>query len=145
MDVVKNTVSASIAIAGILLAGASAQAAPACPSVSGVQSRIVEHANGDVDALRTFVWKTAIVYRIPQPGRGRCARRARGVGLARGRRGGRARRGALTRASAALVRRAAGAPLLPRSTTIRVVPAIDDRAVVPVLEARKAREAKGQA
>lgn len=64
MDVVKNTVSASIAIAGILLAGASAQAAPACPSVSGVQSRIVEHANGDVDALRTFVWKTAIVYRI---------------------------------------------------------------------------------
>ena len=64
MNIVKYTVSASIAVAAALLACASAQAAPACPSVSSVQSRIVEHANGDIEALRAFVWKTAIVYRI---------------------------------------------------------------------------------
>jgi len=63
MNVVKSTVSASLIIAGALLAGAPAQAA--CPSVSSVQARIVEHANGDdMDVLRAFVWKTAIVYRI---------------------------------------------------------------------------------
>jgi len=64
MNIVKYTVSASIAVAAALLACASAQAAPACPSVSSVQSRIVEHANGDIEALRAFVWKTAIIYRI---------------------------------------------------------------------------------
>jgi len=62
MNVVKRTASVSVVLAAALLAGASARAA--CPSVSNVQARIVAHANGDVDALRTFVWKTAIVYRI---------------------------------------------------------------------------------
>jgi hypothetical protein len=62
MNVVKSTVSASIIVAGALLGGTSAQAA--CPSISRVQARIVEHANGDVDALRSFVWMTAIIYRI---------------------------------------------------------------------------------
>ncbi|HEY8977493.1 MAG TPA: hypothetical protein VIN75_24980 [Burkholderiaceae bacterium] len=63
MNVVKSIVSASIVVAGALLAGASAQAA--CPSVSNVQARIVEHANGDdMGGLRSFVWKTSIVYRI---------------------------------------------------------------------------------
>ena len=63
MNVVKTTVSASLVLAGALLACASAQAA--CPSVSSVQARIVEHATGDdMDVLRSFVWKTAIVYRI---------------------------------------------------------------------------------
>lgn len=62
MNVVKSTVSASIIVAGALLAGTSAQAA--CPSVSQIQARIVQHANNSVDELRSFVWMTAIVYRI---------------------------------------------------------------------------------
>ena len=65
MNVVKTTVSSSIVLAGALLACVSAQAAPACASVSSVQRRIVQAANGDdMDALRALVWKTAIVYRI---------------------------------------------------------------------------------
>ena len=65
MNVVKHTVSASLILTGALLACVSAQAAPACASVSSVQRRIVQAANGDdMDALRSLVWKTAIVYRI---------------------------------------------------------------------------------
>lgn len=63
MNVVKKTVTSSLVLVGALLACVSAQAA--CPSVTSVQRRIVEHASGDdMDVLRSFVWKTAIVYRI---------------------------------------------------------------------------------
>jgi demethoxyubiquinone hydroxylase (CLK1/Coq7/Cat5 family) len=64
MNVLKTAFSSAFALAAALLAGGSAQAAPGCDSVSQVERRIVEHADGDVDVLRAFVWRTAIVYGV---------------------------------------------------------------------------------
>jgi hypothetical protein len=64
MNVVKSSLSFSLVVAGAVLASVSAQAAPVCGSVSPVERRIVDHANGDVDSLRAFVWQTAIVHRV---------------------------------------------------------------------------------
>lgn len=64
MNALKTALSSAFIVAGALLAGGSAQAAPGCDSVSQVQRRIVEHADGDIDVLRAFVWRTAIVYGV---------------------------------------------------------------------------------
>ena len=64
MNVLKLTVSSVLALAGSVLACASAQAAPACGSVSPIERRIVERADGDADALRAFVWRTSRVYGV---------------------------------------------------------------------------------
>jgi hypothetical protein len=61
MNVLQTTIFSALALAGALLAGGSAQAAPGCDSVSPVARRIVEHADGDVDVLRAFVWRTSRV------------------------------------------------------------------------------------
>ena len=64
MNVLKLTVSSVLALAGSVLACASAQAAPACGSVSPIERRIVERADGDADALRVFVWRTSRIYGV---------------------------------------------------------------------------------
>ena len=64
MNVVKSLLSSSIVLAGALLASMSAQAAPACGSVTPVERRIVEHANGDLESLRSYVWMTDIVHHV---------------------------------------------------------------------------------
>ena len=64
MNVVKSLLSSSIVLAGALLASMSAQAAPACGSVTPVERRIVEHANGDLESLRSYVWRTDIVHHV---------------------------------------------------------------------------------
>jgi chitodextrinase len=70
MNVLKSTLSSAFVLASAVLVFGSAQAAPACDSVSQIQRRIVEHAEGigdgggDVDALRDFVWRTSVVYRV---------------------------------------------------------------------------------
>ena len=64
MNVVKSPLSFSLVVAGAVLASVSAQAAPVCGSVSSVERRIVDHASGDMDSLRAFVWQTAIVHRV---------------------------------------------------------------------------------
>jgi len=55
MNALKTAMSPVIALAGALLACGSAQAAPGCDSVSSFERRVVEHADGDVGALRAFV------------------------------------------------------------------------------------------
>ena len=64
MNVLKLTVSSVLALAGSVLACVPAQAAPACGSVSPIERRIVERADGDADALRAFVWRTSRVYGV---------------------------------------------------------------------------------
>jgi len=65
MNVLKTAISSVLVLAGALLAGGSAQAAPAgCDSVSPIARRIVEHAEGDVDVLRAFVGRTSWVYGV---------------------------------------------------------------------------------
>ncbi len=64
MNVVKTTLSSSLVLAGVLLACVSAQAAPTCASVTPVERRIVERANGEVDSLRSFVNLTNITYGV---------------------------------------------------------------------------------
>ncbi len=59
MNVLKITLSSAL-LAGATLACLSAQAAPACASVSPMERRIVERANGDVDTLRNFVVRTSV-------------------------------------------------------------------------------------
>jgi len=55
MNALKTAMSPVIVLAGAVLACGSAQAAPGCDSVSQFQRRVVEHADGDVGALRAFV------------------------------------------------------------------------------------------
>ena len=64
MNILKSSLSSVFVLAGAVLVFGSAQAAPACDSVSQIQRRIVEHADGggDVAVLRTFVWRTSIIY-----------------------------------------------------------------------------------
>jgi hypothetical protein len=64
MNVVKSPLSSFLVVAGALLAGASAQAAPACGTVTPVERRIVDRANGEVESLRSFVGLTAWAYGI---------------------------------------------------------------------------------
>jgi hypothetical protein len=66
MNLLKSTLSSAFVLAGAVLACTSAQAAPACASVSQIERRIVERADGggDVAALRDFVWRTSVVYRV---------------------------------------------------------------------------------
>ena len=70
MNVLKSTLSSAFVLAGAVLVCGSAQAAPACDSVSPIQLRIVERADGigdgggDVDALRDFVWRTSVTTRV---------------------------------------------------------------------------------
>jgi hypothetical protein len=64
MNVLKTAISSAFVLAGTVLAGGSAQAAPACDSVLPIERRIVEHADGQVEVLRAFVWRTSSVYGI---------------------------------------------------------------------------------
>jgi len=64
MNVLKLTVPSVLALAGAVLACTCAQAAPACDSVSPIARRIVERADGDVGALRVFVWRIAPIYGV---------------------------------------------------------------------------------
>jgi hypothetical protein len=48
-------------VCGTALAGDGAQT---CPQVSGIQRRIVEHADEGMDSLRGYVWGTQITYGI---------------------------------------------------------------------------------
>ena len=64
MNVVKSPLSSFLVVAGALLACVSAQAAPACGTVTPVERRIVDRANGEVESLRSFVGLTAWVYGI---------------------------------------------------------------------------------
>ena len=64
MNVIKSTLSSSFIAAGAVLSSMPAQAAPECGRVTPVERRIVERANGDVAALRSFVGMTAIIYGI---------------------------------------------------------------------------------
>ena len=61
MNALKPLLSSVFVLAGALLACGSAQAAPGCDSVSPVERRIVEHADGDVEVLRSFVGRITIV------------------------------------------------------------------------------------
>ena len=63
-NVLNTALSSALVLTGAMLACGSAQAAPGCDSVSPVQRRIVEHADGDVDVLRAFVWRTNIVFGV---------------------------------------------------------------------------------
>ena len=63
MNDLKTARCSAIVLAGALLACGSAQAAPPCDSVSRVERLIVERAD-NVDALRAYVWRTAIIYGI---------------------------------------------------------------------------------
>jgi len=60
MNVVKSLLSSAL----VLLTVGSAQAAPTCVTVTPVERRIVERANGEVESLRSFVNLTSIVYGI---------------------------------------------------------------------------------
>jgi len=62
MNVVKSTLSSSFIAAAAVLASLPAQAAPACGSVTSIERRIVEHADGDVGVLRAFVDRISIIY-----------------------------------------------------------------------------------
>ena len=64
MNVFKTFASSALVLAGAMLAGGSAQAAPGCDSLSQIQRRIVEHADGEVDVLRAFVWRTSRVHGV---------------------------------------------------------------------------------
>jgi len=64
MNVVRKSLSATLVLAGALLACMSAQATPACGSVKFVERRIVEHANGDIESLRAYVHMTSFVYHV---------------------------------------------------------------------------------
>ncbi|HEY9029227.1 MAG TPA: hypothetical protein VIP05_33385 [Burkholderiaceae bacterium] len=64
MNVVKSPLSSFLVVAGALLACVSAQAAPTCASVTPVERRIVERANGEIESLRSFVNLTNIAYGI---------------------------------------------------------------------------------
>jgi hypothetical protein len=65
MTALKSTISSVLFAAGATLACVSAQAAPACGSVSPIERRIVDRAdNGEVDALRAFVRRTSIIYGV---------------------------------------------------------------------------------
>ena len=61
MNILKTAISSAFVLAGALLAGGSAQAAPGCDSVSQIERRIVEHADGEVDVLRAFVQRMSWV------------------------------------------------------------------------------------
>ena len=62
MNALKTVISSAITVAGVLLACGSAQAAPGCDSVSQFQRRVVEHAEGDVGALRSFVVRNPLTH-----------------------------------------------------------------------------------
>ena len=64
MNVLKTAISSAFVLAGALLAAGSAQAAPGCDSVSQIERRIVDHADGEVDVLRAFVWRTSRVHGV---------------------------------------------------------------------------------
>lgn len=64
MNVLKTAISSAFVLAGALLAGGSAQATPGCDPVSQIERRIVEHADGEVDVLRAFVWRTSRVHGV---------------------------------------------------------------------------------
>ncbi len=54
----------ALVLAGSVLACVSAQAAPSCGAVTPLERRIVDRANGDVGALRTFSRLTGIVHGV---------------------------------------------------------------------------------
>ena len=62
MNALKPLVSSAIAVAGVLLASGAAQAAPGCDSVSPFQRSVVEHADGDVGALRAYVVRNTMTH-----------------------------------------------------------------------------------
>ena len=62
MNALKTVISPVIALAGAVLACGSAQAAPGCDSVSPFQRQVVEHADGDVGALRSFVVRNTLTH-----------------------------------------------------------------------------------
>ena len=66
MSILESTLSSAFVLAGAMLACGAAQAAPACASVSQIERRIVERADGsgDVAALRGFVWRTSVTTRV---------------------------------------------------------------------------------
>jgi hypothetical protein len=68
MNVLKSTLSSALVLAGTVLVCASAQAAPACASVSQIERRIVERADAagddDVAPLRNFVGRTSITTHV---------------------------------------------------------------------------------
>ena len=64
MNFFKPSLPVTLVLSGAALACVSAQAAPSCGSVTPLERRIVERANDDVGALRTFVRLTAIVHGV---------------------------------------------------------------------------------
>ena len=62
MNALKTVISPVIALAGAVLACGSAQAAPGCDSVSPFQRQVVEHADGDVGALRAYVVRNTMTH-----------------------------------------------------------------------------------
>ena len=67
MNILKSTLSSVLVLAGAVLVCESAQAAPACASVSQIERRIVERADAagdDVAPLRDFVWRTSVTTHV---------------------------------------------------------------------------------
>jgi hypothetical protein len=62
MNALKTVISPVIALAGAVLVSGSAQAAPGCDSVSPFQRSVVEHADGDVGALRAYVVRNTMTH-----------------------------------------------------------------------------------
>ena len=67
MSNVQKTFSVTLFIAATTLVSSAAFAkddANSCPSVTHVQRKLVERADQGMDALRSYVWQTSIVYGI---------------------------------------------------------------------------------
>ena len=67
MSNVQKTFPMALCVAAATLACTAALArddATACPSVTHVQRKIVERADQGMESLRSYVWRTTIVYGI---------------------------------------------------------------------------------
>ena len=67
MSNVQKAYSVALCAAAATLASGAAFAgddATSCPSVTHVQRKIVEHADQGMDSLRSYVWRTNVVYGI---------------------------------------------------------------------------------
>ena len=67
MSNVRKSLSVALFVAAATLVSSAAVAkedATACPSVTHVQRKLVEHADQGMESLRSYVWRTTSVYGI---------------------------------------------------------------------------------
>ena len=67
MSKTPKTLPIALCMAAATLASTAASArddAAACPSVTAIQRRLVEHADQGMDSLRSYVWRTNATFNI---------------------------------------------------------------------------------